>query len=284
MSSLFKAIFSILITIWKLNNLRTFLRDDVKSDRIPEWCRAKRLYYCFPLFLIPVWFVNLILSISIAIFFIQRHHGEGFVKVPGSNHELHMHNKYLYTKYIAHSGIYLNWPDGHYENSYMKLSEIDYIMANSKTTVHLAFKLPYVCFEKSLSDRTPSQCFKYNNNTKLLSKVSTNEYRLSNQNSKEQNTTFIFHYRSPSNQYNLGQIFYNGHITPGTLFLNKLLYFRLNDNYLQNNNTDFLYQNSTKDTYQFYQVNQQLIPIEKAWRHGRGKCRPCILGPQLSKH
>lgn len=285
MSSLFKAIFSIFITIWKLYNLYTFLRDDIKSDNIPLWCRSKRLYMCFPVFLIPVWIVNLALSIMIAILFIRRHHGDGYIKIPGSIRQLHVHDKYLYTKYIVRSGIYLNWPDENYANSYMKLVEIDYIMANKDITVHLVFQPPYVCFERSLLDRTPNQCFKFNNNTKILSKFSTNEFIHSNQNfKKEQNATFTFRYRRPSNKYNLGQILYNGHVTPGVLYLNKLLYFRLHHSNAQDNDDDFLYYNSTKNTYEFYQVNQQLIPIEKAWRYGLGKCRPCILGPQLSRN
>ena len=145
-STLFKAIFSILVTLWKLYNLYTFLRDDVKSEDIPNWCRAKRLYICFPIFLIPVWMVNLALSIMIAILFVRRHHGGGDIQVPGSIHRLHIHDTYLYTKYIVRSGIYLRWPDDQYDDSYMKLAEIDYIMANKKAAVHLVFKLPYVCF------------------------------------------------------------------------------------------------------------------------------------------
>ncbi len=281
MSSLFKAIFSICVTIWKLNNLYTFLRNDVKSEDIPVWCRAKRLYVCFPIFLIPIWLVNLALSIMIAILFIHRHHGEGYIKIPGSIHPLHVHDKYLYTKYIVRSGIYLSWPDDNYENAYMKLAEIDYIMANKRTTVHLVFNLPYVCFERSLLDRTPNQCLKLNEETKRFSIVSINEVSQYHENQKSQNATFTFRYRPQSNKYNLGQIIYNGKLTPGMLYLNKLLYFRLHQNNAQDNDDDFLYQNQT-NFYEFYRINQQLIPIEKAWRYGLGKCRPCLLGPQLS--
>jgi hypothetical protein len=283
MSSLFKAIFSIFITIWKLYNLYTFLRNDIKSDDIPLWCRAKRLYICFPIFLIPVWIINLSLSIMIAILFIHRHHGEGYIKIPGSIHLLHVQDKYLYTKYIVRSGIYLSWPDDNYENSYMKLAEIDYIMANKKITVHLVFKLPYVCFERSLLDRTPKQCFKFNNQTNLFLNVPINQFiQYNNIDNKEQNVTFTFRYRSQSNKYNLGDIIYNGKVTPGLLYLNKLLYFRLHHSNAQDNDDDFLYRNSKNNSYKFYRTDHQLIPIEKAWRYGLGKCRPCILGPKLS--
>jgi len=282
MSSLFKAIFSIFITIWKLYNLYTFLRNDIKSEDIPVWCRAKRLYICFPIFLIPVWIINLSLSIMIAILFVHRHHGEGYIKIPGSIHSLYVQDKYLYTKYIVRSGIYLGWPDDNYENFYMKLAEIDYIMANKKTTVHLVFNFPYICFERSLLDRTPNQCFKLDNQMKILSIVSLNEFRHYNRNNKEQNATFTFRYTPQSSKYNLGNIIYNGHITPGLLYLNKLLYFRLHHANAQDNDDDFLYRNPRNDHYEFYRIHHQLIPIEKAWRYGLGKCRPCILGPQLS--
>jgi hypothetical protein len=283
MSSLFKALFSILITIWKLYNLYTFLRDDIKSDDIPLWCRAKRLYVCFPILLIPVWLVNLALSIMIAILFIHRHHGEGYIKLPGSIHPLHVQDKYLYTKYLVRSGIYLGWPEDDYEYSYMKLAEIDYIMANKKTTVHLVFKLPYICFERSLFDRTPNQCFKLDHEKKILSIVSINEFNQYQGKNKEQNATFTFRHKPPSNKYNLGQIIYHGYVTPGLLYLNKLLYFRLHQANAEADDDDFLYRNQT-GYYEFYRVNQQLIPIEKAWRYGLGKCRPCILGPQLSSN
>jgi len=281
MSSLFKALFSICITIWKLYNLYTFLRNDVKSEDIPNWCRAKRLYICFPIFLIPVWVVNLALSIMIAILFIRRHHGEGYIQIPGSIHKLHVQDTYLYTKYIARSGIYLRWPDDEYKNSYMKLAEIDYIMANRKAIVHLVFKLPYVCFERSLLDRTPNQCFKLDNETKKLSIVSINEFSYYRANHKEQNATFTFLYRPQSNKYNLGQIIYHGNVSLDSLYLDNLLYFRLHHPNAQDNDDDFLYRISMNN-YQFYRVDHQLIPIEKAWRYGFGKCRPCISGPQLS--
>lgn len=281
MSSLFKAIFSILVTFWKLYNLYTFLRDDVKSEDIPNWCRAKRLYICFPIFLIPVWLVNLALSIMIAILFIHRHHGEGFIQIPGSIHQLYMQDKYLYTKYIVRSGIYLHWPDDKYKESYMKLAEIDYIMANRKAIIHLSFKLPYVCFERSLLDRTPNQCFKFNNQTNQLSVVSINEFKQYHIYNKEQNATFTFRYKPQSNKYNLGQITYSGSISSGSLYFDELLYYRLKHANAQDNDNDFLYELSS-NTYQFYYVHQQLIPIEKAWQYGFGKCRPCILGPQLS--
>lgn len=280
-SSLFKAIFSICITIWKLYNLYTFLRDDVKSDDIPEWCRAKRLYVCFPIFLIPVWLFNLALSIMIAILFVHRHHGGGYIKIPGSIHQLHVHDKYLYTKYIVRSGIYLGWPDENYPHSYMKLAEIDYIMANNKATVQLAFKLPYVCFERSLLDRTPNQCFKFDSESNSFLIVTMNEFRQYQGSDPAQNATFTFRYRPHSNKFNLGQILYNGQVTPGVLYLNKLLYFRLHQSNALDDDDDFLFRNQT-NSYQFYRVNHQLIPIEKAWRYGLGKCRPCILGPQLS--
>ncbi|CAF1102990.1 unnamed protein product [Rotaria sordida] len=281
MSSLFKAIFSIFVTIWKLNNLYTFLHNDIKSNDIPNWCRAKRLYICFPIFLIPVWILNLGLSIMIAVLFIHHRRYETYIDIPGSIHNLHVYDKYLYTKYIVRTGIYLPWPDTEYENSYMKLAEIDYIMANRKTTVHLVFKLPYICFERSLLDRTPNQCFKIDNEKKILSNISINEFRQYNGDNKEQNATFTFRYKPQSNKYNLGQITYHGHITLGPLYLNKLLYFRLHHANAQDNDDDFVYRIST-NTYQFYIVNHQLIPIEKAWRYGLGKCRPCRLGPQLS--
>ncbi|CAF1343007.1 unnamed protein product [Adineta steineri] len=283
MSSLFKAIFSICVTIWKLYNLYTFLRNDVKSEDIPQWCRAKRLYICFPIFLIPIWLVNLALSIMIAILFIHRHHGEGYIKIPGSIHKLHVQDKYLYTKYIARSGIYLRWPDNNYNDSYMKLAEIDYIMANKKTTVHLVFKLPYVCFERSLLDRTPNQCFKLDEHTKTLSIISMNEFSQSYTNQKEQNATFTFRYKLQSNKYNLGQINYNGNVSFGSLFLDQLLYFRLHHANAQDNDDDFLYRTSVNN-YQFYRNHHQLISIDKAWRYGFGKCRPCVIGPQLSTH
>lgn len=281
MSSLFKAIFSICVTIWKLYNLYTFLRDDVKSDDIPEWCRAKRLYICFPIFLIPVWLVNLALSIMIAILFIHRHHGAGYIQIPGSIHPLHIHDKYLYTKYIVRSGIYLGWPEEQTENAYMKLAEIDYIMANKKTTVHLAFSPPYVCFERSLFDRTPNQCFKLDSQSNSFSIVTMKEFAQYVKTHRSQNATFTFQYRLPSNKYNLGQILYNGQVTPGGLYFNKLLYFRLHQSNAPNDDDDFLFRNETYN-YAFYRVHQQLIPIEQAWRYGLGKCRPCVLGPQLS--
>ena len=282
MSSLFKAIFSICITIWKLYNLYQFLRKDVKSDDIPDWIRTKRLYICFPIFLIPVWFVNLALSVMIAILFVHRHHGEGYIKIPGSLHKLYVQDQYLYTKYIERSGIYLRWPDDDYEKSYMKLAEIDYIMANKKATVNLVFKLPYVCFERSLLDRTPNQCFKLNDQTKNLSIVSIKQFQEHN-NKNEQNATFTFRYKPHSNKYNLGQILYDGKLTFGSLYIDNLLYFRLHRANAQDNDDDFLYKISNNH-YQFYTVHQQLIPIEKAWRYGLGKCRPCILGPQLSNN
>ncbi|UJR22184.1 hypothetical protein I4U23_025248 [Adineta vaga] len=280
MSSLSKAIFSIFVTIWKLYNLYTFLRDDVKSEDIPNWCRAKRLYICFPIFLIPVWLVNLALSIMIAFLFIHRHHGSGNIKIPGSIHQLHIQDKYLYTKYIVRSGIYLRWPDNEHPDSYMKLAEIDYIMANVKTTVHLAFKLPYVCFERSLLDRTPNQCFKLNNQTNTLSVVTMNELNQYDMRNKEQNASFTFRYKPQSNKYNLGQITYEGSVSTGSLYFDKLLYFRLNHGNAQDNDDDFLYKMSS-NIYQFYRKHQQLIPIEIAWRYGFGKCVPRILGPEL---
>jgi len=279
-SSLIRALFSIGITIWKLYNLYNFLREDVKSTDIPKWCRAKRLYICFPVFLIPVWIVNLALSIMIAVLFIRRHHGPGYIEIPGSIHRLHVHDKYLYTKYIERSGIYLQWPEENFDDSYIKLAEIAYIMANKRMKVRLSFNLPYVCFERSLYDREASQCWKFDSPTKTFRMISNNEYQ---QNGREQNATFTFEYRSPSNQYNLGQIVYKGRITPGQLSFNKLLYFRLHENNVQINDKDFLYENNLNQTYEFYEINRQLIPIERAWRYGLGKCRPCILGPQLSK-
>ncbi|CAF1209059.1 unnamed protein product [Rotaria magnacalcarata] len=281
MSSLFKAIFSIFVTLWKLHNLYTFLRNDVKSSDIPNWCRAKRLYVCFPIFLIPVWILNLALSIMIAILFVGRYRHESYISIPGSLNNLRVHDEYLHTKYIVRSGIYLSWPDLHYKKSYMKLTEIDYVMANTNTTIHLAFKLPYVCFERSLSDRTPNQCFKFDGTTKHLSVVSSNEFNQYHGNNTEQNATFRFDYKSHSNKYNLGQIIYYGHVTSGPLYLNKLLYFRLHHANAQDNDNDFLYRTST-NTYRFYIVDQQLIPIEKVWQYGLGKCRPCQLGPKLS--
>jgi hypothetical protein len=278
-SSLFKAIFSIVVTIWKLYNLYTFLRDDVRSEDTLECCREKHLYWCFPTILIPIWLVNLALSIMIAVLFFLRHHGEGYIKIPGSIHRLYVHDKYLYTKYIVRSGIYLSWPDNNYENSYMKLAEIDYIMANKKATVHLLFNLPYVCFERSLSNRTSNQCFRFHPDKNSLSMVSINEFNHYRGNQKPQNATFTFHYRPQSNKYNLGQIRYNGHVTSGILYLNKLLYFRLHEGNAQDD--DFLYQNQT-NIYEFYRVNQQLIPVVEAWKHGLAKCRPCLLGPRLS--
>lgn len=280
-SSLFKAVFSICITIWKLYNLYTFLRKDVKSDDIPEWIRKKRLYICFPIFLVPVWLLNLALSIMIAILFVHRHRHEAYIEIPGSIHNLHVHDEYLYTKYIARTGIYLPWPDLDDEKSYMKLAEIDYIMANKKATVYLVFNLPYVCFERSLLDRTPNQCFKFDKHTKTLKTVAMKEFRHHNLNHTEQNATFTFRYKPQSNKYNLGQIIYHGHVTLGALYLDKLLYFRLHEANAQDNDDDFLYR-SFENNYQFYVVNEQLIPIEKAWRYGLGKCRPCRLGPQLS--
>jgi hypothetical protein len=108
-----------------------------------------------------------------------------------------------------------------------------------------------------------------------------NEFYQFNKNTQEQNATFTFLYRPQSNKYNLGQIIYKGHVTPGLLYFNKLLYFRLHHANAQDNDDDFLYRISMNN-YQFYRVHHQLIPIEKAWRYGLGKCRPCILGPQLS--
>jgi hypothetical protein len=280
MSSLFKAIFSIFITIWKLNNLLTFLRTDVKSDVIPNWCRAKRLYMCFPIFLIPVWIVNLALSLMIAILFVHRHHGSGHVSIPGSIHSLYVHDKYLYTKYIVRSGIYLRWPETNYTQSYMKLADIDYIMANRKASVQLLFQLPYVCYERSLQDRRVNQCFKFDSQTNTLTRQLTKDFDVVHW----QNISFTFRYRAASNQYNLGQITYQGHVTSGSLYFDRLLYFRLHDWHRHHNDDDFLHRSTTAmhDYYQFYHVNQELIPIEKAWRYGLGKCRPCILGPQLT--
>jgi hypothetical protein len=217
----------------------------------------------------------------IAILFIRRHHGEGYIQIPGSIHKLHVQDTYLYTKYIARSGIYLRWPDDEYKNSYMKLAEIDYIMANRKAIVHLVFKLPYVCFERSLLDRTPNQCFKLDNETKKLSIVSINEFSYYQANHKEQNATFTFLYKPQSNKYNLGQIIYHGNVSLDSLYLDNLLYFRLHHPNAQDNDDDFLYRISMNN-YQFYRVDHQLIPIEKAWQYGFGKCRPCISGPQLS--
>ena len=74
----------------------------------------------------------------------------------------------------------------------MKLVEIDYVMANGKATVQLVFNLPYVCFERSLLDRTPSQCFKLDYQSRNLSIVSSNEYRQYQTNHREQNETFTF--------------------------------------------------------------------------------------------
>ena len=278
MSSLFKALFSILITIWKLYNLYLFLRDGVKSEDIPKWCRAKRLYLCFPIFLIPVWLVNLALSVMIAVLFVHQHHGAGNIHVPGSIHSLHMHNKYLYTKYIVRSGIYLRWPEDDYGSAFMKLSDIDRVMANRKMTVHLAFQLPYVCFERSLLDRRLQQCFELNNQTRRLTRVPNSRVHASHQ---SRNASFTFRYQPHSSKYNLGQITYEGDLKPGSLDLGQLLYFRLHHG--NGDDDDFLFRTSD-DNYQFYNVPDQLTPIEKAWRYGLGKCRPCILGPQLSSN
>lgn len=283
-SSLLKAIFSIFVTLWKLNNLHTFLRNDVQSSDIPNWCRAKRLYVCFPIFLIPVWILNLALSIMIAILFVHRHPHSADITIPGSLKQLHIHDEYLYTKYIVQSGIYISWPEIQYDNSYIKLSEIDYVMANKGGRVHLAFKLPYVCFERSWLDRKHQTCFKLDYTTQSLSHVSINEYHHYSGNYTEQNATFTFRYKPPSNQYNLGQITYSGHVTIGPLYFKKLLYFRLHKNMVKNDTSrDFFYHVST-NTYQLYTVDQHLIPIVKAWQYGLGKCRPCELGPKLSTH
>ena len=279
MSALFKAIFSIVVTVWKLYNLYTYLHDDVRSEATPVCCRENRLYLCFPALLIPIWFVNLALSIAIALIFFFRHHGQGSIQIPGSLHRLHVHDKYLYTKYIVRSGIYLSWPDENSENSYMKLAEIDYIMANKQTTVHLLFNLPYVCFQRTLADRTPNHCFKLHSDTNSLSMVSNTEFRQYRGNQEPQNATFTFHYRPQSNRYNLGQIKYTGRVTHGKLFLDNLWYFRLHQG--NAGDDDFLDRNAS-NVYQFYRVHQQLIPIVDAWRHGLAKCRPCLLGPQLS--
>ena len=280
-SSLLKAIFSIFITIWKLYNLYTFLRKDIKSDEIPNWCRNKRLYMCFPIFLIPVWILNLALSIMIAILFIHRHHNEAYIQIPGSINKLYIHDQYLYDKYIIHSGIYLRWPDhDQYENSYMKLTEVDYVMANRKTIVHLEFKLPYVCIERLTLHQKLNQCFKINDKQAILSNVSINEFKQYNYNHSQQNVTFTFRYRSPSSKYNLGKIIYYGQVTIGPLFFDKLLYFRLHHVDIQRYKNDFFYQ-TNQSHYQLYRIDQQLIPIEIAWRYGLGKCRQCRLGPQL---
>lgn len=282
MSSLFKAIFSIFVTLWKLYNLHTFLRDDVKSDMIPNWCRAKRLYMCFPVFLVPVWIVNLALSVMIAILFVRRHHGEGHIQIPGSIHPLYIHDKYLYTKYLVRSGIYLRWPEHSYPDAYMKLTELDYVMANKKTTVHLVFQLPYVCFERALLDRRPSQCFKLDNQTRRLTSLSLAQFRFDPQ-QPSRNASFTFRYKPASNKYNLGQITYHGHESGDLLFLDRLLYFRLPPGMTQDRDNDFLHR-TLSDDYELYTVHRQLIPIDKAWRYGLGKCQPCIVGPQLVKH
>jgi hypothetical protein len=283
MSSLCKALLSICITIWKLYNLRTFLREDITSDDIPNWFRAKRLYMCFPIFLIPVWLVNLALSVMIAILFVRGHHGAAYIDITGSAHPLYVQDTYLYNKYIAHAGIYLRWPDANTGQSYMKLAEIDYIMANKQLQIDLSFRMPYICFQRSSSlDRTAAiGCFQWNNTTHYLHKVSDDEVRLTNATS--QNASFVFHYKTPLNKYDLGQITYQGDQTRGPLFLDNLLYFRLHHAHRHGSDSDFLSLTSHGD-YQFYIVNQQLIPIEKAWRYGLGKCRPCVFGPQLSAH
>lgn len=163
-----------------------------------------------------------------------------------------------------------------------KLAEVGYVMANVKTTVHLVFKLPYVCFERSLLDRTPNQCFKLDNQTNTLSLVSVNEFNQYNMPNREQNASFTFRYKPPSNKYNLGEMTYKGSISTGSLYFDELLYFRLHHANAKDNDNDFLYEISS-NIYQFYRANQQLIPIEKAWRYGFGKCRPCINGPELMK-
>ena len=283
MSSLFKAIFSILVTLWKLSNLSNFLRKDVKSDDIPNWCRAKRVYMCFPLFLVPVWLVNLALSVMIAILFIHRHHGEGHIQIAGSIHPLYVHDKYLYTKYLVRSGIYLRWPEhGEQHASYMKLAELDSVMANKKTTVHLVFQLPHVCFERSQADRRASQCFKYDNQTRRLTSLSPQQFRLDAQQASR-NASFTFRYKPPSNKNTLGQITYEGAETGSPLFLDHLLYFRLHHGMTQESDNDFFHRTLSAD-YEFYTVHQQLIPVEQAWRYGLGKCQPCVLGPQLVRN
>jgi hypothetical protein len=276
-SSLFKAIFSIAVTIWKFYNMYTFLSDDARSEGAPKCCRENHLYLCYPTLLIPIWLGNLGLAITIAALFFLRHQGERYFPILNSPHRLYVHDEYLYTKYIIRSGIYLRWPDDNYENSYIKLADIDYIMANKQTTVNLLFNLPYVCFERSLSVRTPYHCFRFHSETKNFSVVSFNEFNQYRTNQNPDHATFIFYYRTPSNKYNLGQIKYLGNLTLQTLYLDKLLYFRLNQ--IHTHRDDFLYKNPM-NSYQLYDVNQTLIPIVEAWKLGLAKCRPCLLGPQ----
>ena len=120
-----------------------FLRNDAKSDHL---YRRKRLSIC----LIPVWILSLALSIMIAILFVYCHQHEGYIQIPGPIHNLYVHDKYLYAKYIVRLDSCLRWPDNEYKNSYMKLAEIGFVMVNQAAIKHLTFKFPYVCFEKSL--------------------------------------------------------------------------------------------------------------------------------------
>ena len=278
LSSLFKAIFSILVTIWKLYNLYNFLRNDVKSEDIPLWCRAKRLYICFPIFLIPVWIVNLALSVMIAIFFVHRHRGAADLTITGSIRPLHIHNEYLYDKYIVRSGIYVNWPEEGFSDAFIKLAEIDSIMANTRSRVDLHFRLPYVCFQRTTSHEKLHRCYSWNNQTQYFNQIDEREIPPSR---PTQSFSFNFRYKQPSNIYNLGQITYQGNHTAGSLYLNRLLYFRLHHAYHRGEQVDDFLSRAPSNTFQFYRTDQQLIPIVDAWRHGVGRCRPCVLGPQL---
>lgn len=274
-SSLVKAIFSILITLWKLYNLKTFLREDIKSNDIPDWCRAKRFYLIFPIILIPVWVLNLALSIMIAILFIHRSHGAGVVSVAGSTHSLQVPDEYLYQKYIVHSGIYLSWPAENNASLYMKLSEIDYIMANNKVIVRLQIHMPYVCFERPYLNYRPYRCYEWNNQTNLLKSVSNSVDM-----SQSSSFSFTFRYRPPSNKFNLGQIVYQAEHSATSLYLKNLLYFRLHHAHIKSTEEDLL-DRTSDNLFQFYMPGKQLIPIKEAWRHGLAKCFPCVTGPQL---
>ncbi|CAF0878174.1 unnamed protein product [Didymodactylos carnosus] len=285
-SSLAKAIFSICVTLWKLYNMYTFLTTDTNSDDIPIWCRTKRLYYCFPISLMPIWTVNLIVSIMIAVIFINRPRGPGDINIPGAIRTLHVNDIYLYEKYINRSGIYLKWPYNKNVKYYMKLIEIDHVMANYKIKVHLSFgnminnnNKSAICFERSLFDLTPPRCFSLidNNTLEIVSTIDVIERK---------NATFTFIYREQRNQYNIGNIIYSGELSNNNLFLDKLLYFRLKQ-YNAQNDDDFLMRinnyvniSSINQLYEFYTIGKYLIPIEKEWRYGVGKCKPCVLGPK----
>ena len=277
-STLLKAIFSILVTLWKLYNLYTFLRQDVSSSDIPKWCRAKHLYMCFPIFLIPVWILNLAVSVMIAILFIHRSHGPGEIIVPGSRYSLHVQDKYLYEKYLTHSGIYVGWPVDHYSSFYMKLAEIDYVMANKNATVHLLFHMPYVCFDRKDLLHQSKRCFLWNKQTNLFNNIRDDQLPFGID--QTERFSFTFRYRPPSKKNNLGQIIYQTKHSAVSLYLSRLLYFRLQHAHFRNFADDFL-DRTSNNSYQFYTTQHQLIPIEQAWRYGLAKCRPCLLGPQL---